>query len=113
MRRHTTATTELSVNIFSSFRILTLLALFENLPALEQPARHMETSLPFSALERQQHLAAAVQVTEPFGMLRVLEMRPRIFVQFPEPLQTCLLYTSEWSCDTMSPQQMPWKGIPP
>ena len=53
-----------------------LLALVEYFPALVQTARYMETAFPFAALEREQHLAAAVQIAEPFGVFGVLEMQP-------------------------------------
>lgn len=67
-----------------------LLALVEYFPALVQTARYMETAFPFAALEREQHLAAAVQIAEPFGVFGVLEMRPGVVVQPEEPVETRL-----------------------
>ena len=63
-------------------------ALLQNPPQLVESARHVEATLPFAALERQQHLAAAVQIAEPFGILRVLEVRPHVLIELLEPGQT-------------------------
>lgn len=60
------------------------------LPALEEAAWHVETAFPLATLEREQHLAAAVQIAEPFGVFGVLEMRPGVVVQPEEPVETRL-----------------------
>ena len=47
----------------------------------------METAFPLTALQREKHFAAAVEVAEPFGMLGVLEVAPGVVVDALEPLQ--------------------------
>ena len=51
----------------------------------------METPLPLAALEREEHLPAAVEVTEPFGIFRIFEVRPHVIVQFLKPRKALLV----------------------
>ncbi len=48
----------------------------------------MEAALPFTALERQEDFASAVEIAEPLRILRILELREEVVVQLQEPLQT-------------------------
>jgi hypothetical protein len=45
--------------------------LFQNVPALEETAWHVETAFPLTALQCQKHFALSVQIAEPFRMLLV------------------------------------------
>ena len=47
----------------------------------------METTFPLAAFQRQQHLATAIQVAEPFGMFGILEVRPRVIVHTFKPFE--------------------------
>ena len=48
----------------------------------------METALPFTAFEREKNLAATVKVSEPFRIFLILEIIPKIRIQFQEPFET-------------------------
>ena len=47
----------------------------------------MEAALPFTTLQRKQHLTLAVQIAKPLSILLVSEMRPNIIVYTFKPLQ--------------------------
>ena len=47
----------------------------------------METAFPLTALKREEHLSAAVQVAIPFRIFLVFEVSPHIVVQLLEPLE--------------------------
>ena len=47
----------------------------------------MEAALPFTTLEREKNFTAAIQITIPFRILSVLEMRPHIVVELFKPLK--------------------------
>ena len=64
---------------------------FKNLPALEESARHMETAFPLAALAFEEHFAATVEITEPFGVFSVLEVRPSVVVHAVEPFEATLV----------------------
>ena len=51
----------------------------------------MEAAFPLAALEGEQHLAATVQVAEPFGIFGVAEVAPYIFVDTHEPVKAVLV----------------------
>ena len=51
----------------------------------------METTFPFSALERQEDLSSSVQITIPFRIFLILEMRPHIVMKLHEPFQAFLV----------------------
>ena len=51
----------------------------------------MEAALPLSALESEENLTAAVEITIPLRILCVLEMSPHVVVDLLEPLQTLLV----------------------
>ena len=61
------------------------------MPALEEAAWHVETAFPLAALEREQHLAAAVEVSPPFGIFLILEVAPSVVVYALEPLEATLV----------------------
>jgi hypothetical protein len=50
----------------------------------------METPFPLASLEIQQHLAPAVEISEPLWMLSVLEVFPGIVVNLFKPVKTLL-----------------------
>ena len=45
--------------------------LFQNVPALEETAWHVETAFPLTALQCQKHFSLPVQIAEPFRVLLV------------------------------------------
>jgi len=47
----------------------------------------VEAAFPFSAFEGEEHFAATVEVTEPFGIFGIFEVLPEIVVQLEEPFQ--------------------------
>ena len=51
----------------------------------------METAFPFTTFKRQKHLTATVQITEPLRILLILEVIPKILIQFHEPLEAFLV----------------------
>jgi hypothetical protein len=57
----------------------------------------MEASLPFSTLEGEENLSAAIEVTIPLRILLILEMCPHIVVNLLEPLEA-LLVTGKLIC---------------
>ena len=70
--------------------VLFLCQVFQNAPALEESAWHVEATFPFSALERKQHFALAVKITKPFRMFGVGKMRPYVVVNTVEPFKAFL-----------------------
>jgi hypothetical protein len=67
--------------------VSSILDLFEDLPALHQTPGHMKTPLPFSTLQRQKNFSPAIQVSEPFGILRIFEFLPGIGMDPLKPFQ--------------------------
>ena len=47
----------------------------------------MEAAFPFAAFEREQTLAAAIEIAEPFGIFGVGKVRPDIIVNALEPFE--------------------------
>ena len=70
--------------------VLFLCQVFQNAPALEESAWHVEATFPFSALERKQHFALAVKIAKPFRMFGVGKMRPYVVVNTVEPFKAFL-----------------------
>src|SRR5664279_495100 len=62
------------------------LELLELAHAQVKTARDMEAALPFSALQREEHIALAVEISEPFSKLGIRKMFPGVGVQPLEPV---------------------------
>ena len=67
--------------------LFTCFQLFKHLPALVEAARNVEATFPLATFQRQQHLAAAVEVAKPLGIFRVLEVRPCVVVHTLKPFE--------------------------
>ena len=68
-----------------------ILQCFKNLPDLIEASWYVEAALPLSALESEENLTTAVEITIPLRILCVLEMCPHIVVDILEPLQALLV----------------------
>lgn len=96
---------------FSTFHFPLFTEFFQHLPALVEASGEVETAFPLTALQREKHFAAAVEVAEPFGMLGVLEVAPGVVVDALEPLQALrvagqavALYRGDEGLDVYPPQ---------
>ena len=68
-----------------------ILQCFKNLPDLIEASWYVEAALPFSALESEENLTAAVEITVPLRIFLILEMCPHVIVDLLEPLKALLV----------------------